>query len=201
MKYDVKEKKYYNIEGINKITNYDYYFEHVETTFDLEKYQIVLEITYENNFDKLEEKEIVIPVDFTTSMTEQLEAIVKDINVFVDDGKGIVIEMNVEINVESIEEDKQEIKEIYQQELVEKLSEREEIVEIVEEEPINKILESAEKIEYSLLDNLNNEFVKYKIINLDENSLDKISVKYNLSMEYLYNAKKNSGKIIVYDKE
>ena len=49
--------------------------------------------------------------------------------------------------------------------------------------------------------NLKTDFIRCKVINLDDNNLDKLSKKYNLSMDYLFNLKKSNNKLIVYDKD
>ena len=77
----------------------------------------------------------------------------------------------------------------------------EEVIEELDDEINPVIINSSESRDESLFGNLKSEYAKYKIITLDDSSLDKISAKYNLSINYLYDAKKNNNKVIVYDKE
>ena len=121
MNYEVKEKKFFELKNIKKVLKFDYNFRYVETTFDLEKYVLELVLLYEDiNEEKIEE-EIELPIEFNTSMTEQLSADVKDIDIKTIEGNGVEICFEFSININNItstekEEEKQEIKEIYQQE-------------------------------------------------------------------------------------
>lgn len=200
MNYEVKEKKFYELKDLKNILNYEYNLKHLETTFDLEKYLLVLMISYEKNNGDILEKEIQFPIEFNTSMTEQLTTTVKNIDIKHIENSGIEIVFEFDVNIENItsndiEPDKKEIKEIYQQELEEILTER---VEVVEEKENIKLLENDEDDSFL---NLKTDFVKFKVINLEEQSIDKISAKYNISIEHLFELKKSNNKLIVYDKE
>lgn len=204
MKYEVKEKKFYEHNGVKNIVEYNYLFKHLETTFDLEKFLLELKVKIENKNNEIIDKEFNLPIEFNTSMTEQLTANLIKVEAFVEEDKGINFEIYLEISIEEISNEnedlvieKQEIKEIYQKELEEKLESREEETE----SKIEIILDMEEYNDEGLFTNLKTDFVRYKIINLDDNSLDKISVKYGLSMNYLYDLKNSKSKLIVYDKE
>ena len=202
MNYEVKEKKFFELKNIKKVLKFDYNLRHVETTFDLEKYVLELVLLYEDiNEEKIEE-EIELPIEFNTSMTEQLSADVKDIDIKTIVGNGVEICFEFLIKIDNInstekEEEKQEIKEIYQQELEEKLQLRDEEVEDKKEEIALNI--GCDENDSFL--NLKTDFIRCKVINLDDNNLDKLSKKYNLSMDYLFNLKKSNNKLIVYDKD
>lgn len=202
MNYEVKEKKFFELKNIKKVLKFDYNLRHVETTFDLEKYVLELVLLYEDiNEEKIEE-EIELPIEFNTSMTEQLSADVKDIDIKTIEGNGVEICFEFLIKIDNInstekEEEKQEIKEIYQQELEDKLQLRDEEVEVKKEE----ILLNIGCDENDSFLNLKTDFIRCKVINLDDNNLDKLSEKYNFSMDYLFNLKKSNNKLIVYDKD
>ncbi len=207
MKYEVSEKKFYKIENISKVLDIEYELKHLETTFDLEKYDLEINLKYEDINVEEQSLNVVMPIELATSMTEQLFATINNLEVKLVNNDGIELDITLDIEVIEIDIDKEEIHEIYQAELEAKLQEREEIVveEIVEQnetiEPIMTINTAQDNNSDNLFSNLKTEYVKYKVISLDENSLDKISVKYNLALDYLYNLKKINNKVIVYDKE
>ncbi len=142
-------------------------------------------------------------------MTEQLNAIVKKIELNLIKDSGIEIDMTLEIEVTEFEnENKEEIHESYQAELEVKLQERcdcdiEDII-LPKEEIVDAAMTIGTNVfddSLDLFSNLKTSYDKYRVLNLDENSLDKISAKYNLSLDYLYKLKKTNSKVIVYDKE
>ena len=209
MKYEVNEKKIYKILNINNIKDYFYELKHLETTFELEKYVLEINLVYEDL--QLEEKKenIILPIDLTTTMTEQLNAIVKKIELNLIKDSGIEIDMTLEIEVIEFEnENKEEIHESYQAELEVKLQERcdcdvEDII-LPKEEIVDAAMTIGTNVFDDSLDlfgNLKTSYDKYRVLNLDENSLDKISAKYNLPLDYLYKLKKTDSKVIVHDKE
>ena len=51
MKYEVKEKKFYEVLGIKEILKTNVILKHIETTFDLEKYLLEVEIFYMDSND------------------------------------------------------------------------------------------------------------------------------------------------------
>ena len=204
MNYEVKEKKFYEVSNIKKIENYQAVLKHLETTFDLEKYLLEIDFFYVDLNDLNQVVKYSLPIDFNTTMTEQLEAKLLSVKVSEEENKGINIMFELEVEVSEIadepmdiEVDKQEIKETYQQELEEKFCERE---EVVTENPVNVMVDVSSNENDDFL-KLNTTYIKYKVINLDEISLDKISVKYNIPMDKLYNLKTSKNKLIVYDKE
>lgn len=205
MKYEVKEKKFFENIGIKQIIDYSYFFKHLETTFDLEKYLLELKVSIENMNNEIMDKEFNLPIEFNTSMTEQLTAKLIKVEANLLENKGINFEIFLEVNIdeitnseEEIIQEKQEIKEIYQKELEEKLDSRE---QIISEEVAQVIYDTDEDVRGDNFLNLNTDFVRYKVINLDDNSLDKISVKYGLSINYLYELKNTKSKLIVHDNE
>ena len=209
MKYEVNEKKMYEVLDINNIKDYIYELKHLQTTFELEKYALEINLVYEDL--QLEEKNenIILPIDLTTTMTEQLFANVKKVELNLIKGSGVEIDMTLEVEVIEFEkESKEEIHESYQSELETKLQERCECV--VEDIPLSKeeIVDTTMMIGINDIDNspdffsgLKTSYDKYRVLNLEENSLDKISAKYNLSLDYLYKLKKTNNKVIVHDKE
>lgn len=206
MKYEVNEKKHYKIENINKLDEFKYEFKHLETTFDLEKYVLEVEFCYIDSVMKKEIKIINLPVELATTMTEQLTATVKKVDLLMKN-QGVELDLTLDIEVEEIEtneEVKEEIKEIYQQELEDKMSTRDTKIieeELTVEEEKSIIKTEISEMKFDINSNLKTDYAMYKILSLDEASLDKISVKYNLPMDYLYEAKKNKNKVIVYVKE
>ena len=205
MKYEVKEKKFFENIGIKKVIDYSYLFNHLETTFDLEKYLLELKVSIENMNNEVIDKEFNLPIEFNTSMTEQLTAKLIKVEANLLENKGINFEIFLEVNIdeitnseEEIIQEKQEIKEIYQKELEEKLDSRE---QIIAEEVVQVIYDTEEDDRGDNFLNLTTDFVRYKVINLDDNSLDKISVKYGLSINYLYELKNSKSKLIVHDNE
>ena len=203
MIYEVKEKKFHEIIGIKKILDYEALLKHLETTFELEKYLLEVKLSYVDIDNKEELNTLNLPIDFDTSMTEQVSANLNSVEFTVDENKGVNIIFNINVIVEEIEnnnidiiEEKKEIKETYQQELEEIINIREDTMD----NKVNVIVENSAEDNYNFL-NLSTTYIKYKVINLDENSLDKISIKYNISMEKLYNIKNSNNKLIVYDKE
>lgn len=206
MKYVVNEKKFYKIEDISNINDFSYQLIHLESTVEFEKYMLEVSLKYLDKSLNEIEKEFDFPIDLNTTLTEQLSAKINKIDVEIIKDKGIELDISLDIETIIIDETKDEIKENYQLEMEVKLEkQREELIEEVIEElddEINPvIINSSESRDESLFGNLKSEYVKYKIITLDDSSLDKISAKYNLSINYLYDAKKNNNKVIVYDKE
>lgn len=202
MKYEVNEKKLYKVDMISKIVDYKCELKHLDTTFDFEKYELLIDLKYEEENLEIKQSKISIPVELATSMTEQLIAELRSVNIkLVNDD--IEVEMKLDIDVIEIEPSKEEIHDNYQAELEVKLQEREAMVEdeLEIKDTVMTITSCNANDEKNIFTNLKNDYVKYKILNLDENSLDKISAKYNLSLDYLYNLKKQNNKVIVYDKE
>lgn len=209
MKYEVNEKKMYEVLDINNIKDYIYELKHLQTTFELEKYALEINLVYEDL--QLEEKKenIILPIDLTTTMTEQLFANVKNVELNLIKGNGVEIDITLEVEViEFDKESKEEIHESYQSELEVKLQERCDCV--VEDIPLSKeeIIDTTMTIGTNEIDNsldffsgLKTSYDKYRVLNLEENSLDKISAKYNLPLDYLYKLKKTNSKVIVHDKE
>jgi hypothetical protein len=206
MKYVVNEKKVYKIEDISNIKDFSYQLIHLESTVEFEKYMLEVTLKYLDKSLNEIEKEFDFPIDLNTTLTEQLSAKINKIDVEILKDKGIELDISLDIETVIIDEVKEEIKENYQLEMLEKLeNKRVEVAEVVIEELENEInpviINSSESVDESLFGNLKSEYAKYKIITLDDSSLDKISAKYNLSINYLYDAKKNNNKVIVYDKE
>ena len=206
MKYVVNEKKFYKIEDISNIKDFSYQLNHLESTVEFEKYMLEVTLKYLDKSLNEIEKEFDFPIDLNTTLTEQLSAKINKIDVEILKDKGVELDISLDIETIIIDEVKEEIKENYQLEMLEKLEkQREEVADVVIEELENEInpviINSSESGVESLFGNLKSEYAKYKIITLDDSSLDKISAKYNLSINYLYDAKKNNNKVIVYDKE
>ena len=206
MKYVVNEKKFYKIEDISNVKDFLYQLIHLESTVEFEKYMLEVSLKYLDKSLKEIEKEFDFPIDLNTTLTEQLSAKINKIDVEILKDKGVELDISLDIETIIIDEVKEEIKENYQLEMLEKLEkQREEVADVVIEELENEInpviINSSESGDESLFGNLKSEYAKYKIITLDDSSLDKISAKYNLSINYLYDAKKNNNKVIVYDKE
>ena len=206
MKYVVNEKKFFKIEDISNIKDFSYQLIHLESTVEFEKYMLEVTLKYLDKSLIEIEKEFDFPIDLNTTLTEQLSAKINKIDVEILKDKGVELDISLDIETIIIDEVKEEIKENYQLEMLEKLEkQREEVADVVIEELENEInpviINSNESGDESLFGNLKSEYAKYKIITLDDSSLDKISAKYNLSINYLYDAKKNNNKVIVYDKE
>ena len=206
MKYVVNEKKFYNIEDISNIKDFSYQLIHLESTVEFEKYMLEVTLKYLDKSLNEIEKEFDFPIDLNTTLTEQLSAKINKIDVEIIKDKGIELDISLDIETIIIDEIKDEIKENYQLEMEVKLEKQreeliEEVIEELDDEISPVIINSSESRDESLFGNLKSEYVKYKIITLDDSSLDKISAKYNLSINYLYDAKKNNNKVIVYDKE
>lgn len=206
MKYVVNEKKFFKIEDISNIKDFSYQLIHLESTVEFEKYMLEVTLKYLDKSLNEIEKEFDFPIDLNTTLTEQLSAKINKIDVEILKDKGVELDISLDIETIIIDEVKEEIKENYQLEMLEKLEkQREEVADVVIEELENEInpviINSSESGDESLFGNLKSEYAKYKIITLDDSSLDKISAKYNLSINYLYDAKKNNNKVIVYDKE
>lgn len=203
VRYEVSEKKYFEIFDIIEIKNYEYEFTHLETTFEFERYN--LDVTVEFVDSSLDERirKFNLPIELNTTMTEQLTAEIKNLQIEINKNEGIYLIFKLDVEVIEIntlnEEIKEEIKETYQYELEEKLEHREE--EIIEEIVVNDLIVTKDKSDDFILKNLKNDYVKYKVLSLDENSLDKISAKYNLPISYLFDLKKDNKKAIIYDKE
>ncbi len=200
MRYEVCEKKYYKISDIVKINNFSYELKHIETTFDQEKYNLEISLNYVDSFLEEKSKEITLPIELATTMTEQLTAKINNLDIKIVKNNGVDIDISFDIEVFKIEEEKEEIKEIYQQELEEKL-EHQRVDEVIIEEEKMEIIVIEEETKSNFLDNLKSDYAKYKVLTLEDSSLDKISAKYNLSINFLYDAKKANNKVIVHDKE
>lgn len=206
MKYEVNEKKFFPINDISIINSFNYDFNHIETTIDLEKYELLIELEYQDIDNKEYIKNIKYPIQIPTNITENLTANLTKVLCDIKGNEGVEVEVFLELEVMSFTDEKEEIKEEYQQELEEKLSVREvEIIESIEtistDDSEAKIMVNSD-IESGVFDIsklLKTDYIKCKILTLDERNLDKISLEYNLSMEYLYEQKKQNNKVIVYD--
>lgn len=195
MKYNVNEKKFYELKDLKEIKSFSYDFNHIETNLDYEKYLLFIEVEYLNASDEEVKLELKFPLELATNIEENLTADLINVDYEVKE-KGIEVELILDVEVITFEEEKVIIKEEYQQELEDKLSKRNE-----EELP-----ESIVKIEENILCDTKNlfsflktEYIKYKVLSLDEKDFDKLSLKYNLSLDFLYEKKKLNDKVIVYD--
>lgn len=201
MKYEVCEKKFFELIDLKEISSIKRKLRHLQTTFDTENYELDIIVNYINKNDTLLEQTYIIPVELQTSMTESLTAECSKLNYVIKENKGIEFEFFIDVTVVEILEEKEEIKESYQQELEEIFLTREtlEIEEVVPEKSLLKIdVKSDDK---SFINSLKTDFVRYKILNLDDENLNKISLKYNMSINELYEMKKHGNKVIVHDKE
>ena len=201
MKYEVKEKKFFSLLGIKEIININSNLKHLETTFDLEKYELEIVLNYLGESEKEVEVDFVLPVEFATSMTETLTAELIELKHSLIENNGVEFEFAIEVDVTEIveekEEIKEEIKESYQLELEEIFLIRNE-EEVIEESKFN-IDSIDDNIDF--VGGLNTAYTRYKVISLDEDNLNKISVQYNMPINYLYELKKQNNKVIVHDKE
>ena len=125
------------------------------------------------------------------------------------ENEGVELDITLDIEITEFEtENKEEIHDSYQAELEVKLQERcdcvLESIELNEEKENDTsmtISTNTNNDSSDLFANLKVSYIKYRVLNLEENSLDKISAKYNLPLDYLYNLKKTNSKVIVHDKE
>ena len=201
MKYEVNEKKFFSIKDLEKVNGFNYDFNHIETTFDLEKYELMIELEYQNNNEEQYIKDIKYPIELVTNITESLSATLQKVEYQVKKNDGIEVEIFLEVEVSSFEEEKENIKEDYQHELKEILNNREvdaSAFEVVESTDANLTIESTASGIFNIADMFKTEYAKYKVLTLEEKILDKISLEYNLSLEYLYEMKKHNNKVIVY---
>ena len=97
MKYEVKEKKFYEVLGIKEILKTNAILKHIETTFDLEKYLLEVEIFYMDSNDSEQNINFGLPVDFATTMTEQLIAKLDSFEAELEEGKGVNLMFNLVI--------------------------------------------------------------------------------------------------------
>ena len=192
MKYEVNEKKHYTVLDLKKVSDYKTSFDHVETTFDFERYLLKLTINYFDVNDEMKEFIIELPLDLKTSMTENLTANLKQVEVKeIDEGIDVTYILDIEVSeIDSIEDE------------VCTLEAPTEDIRIESDEKENlTIKEAKESKDLGFISSLKTEYTKYKIINLAEENLDKIGAKYNLSIEYLYEKKRSNSKVIVHDNE
>ena len=209
MKYAVNEKKFYKIEDISSVKEYTFELIHLETTFELEKYELKVQLIYNALNDEEKSSEIIMPIDLATSMTEQLTAMINNVDLKHIENEGVELDITLDIEITEFEtENKEEIHDSYQAELEVKLQERcdcvLESIELNEEKENDTsmtISTNTNNDSSDLFANLKVSYIKYRVLNLEENSLDKISAKYNLPLDYLYNLKKTNSKVIVHDKE
>ena len=213
MKYEVSEKKLYPLD-LKSVINVEGNLVHLETTIDFEKYSLEVLVSYFDKDDKVNNEMFIIPIDLNVTMTDNLEADLSSLKYNIKENEGIELVFTIDVNVYPIVDEKEEIKEIYQQELEAKINERDiiEIEEVKDEPPMGieeeeVLIESNVNIstfkpnEDNILGHLKTDYIRYKIISLDEESLDKISLKYNLPINYLYELKKTKNKVMVYDRE
>ena len=188
MKYEVNETNLFEVKDIKSIVNYQSELKHIETTFDFEKYLLIVVLKYIDINDLEKEVDLELPLSLNTSMTETLTATLKDVKLELEDDK-VLCDYTLEINVVEIEEETQ----VFEEKVT---------LEIVEENNSNLNVKEVITIsDEDFLKGLKTDYIKYKVINLAEENIDKISAKYNLSMEYLYELKRNNSKVIVYDNE
>ena len=97
MIYEVKEKKFHEIIGIKKILDYEALLKHLETTFELEKYLLEIKLSYVGIDNKEESNTFNLPIDFDTSMTEQVSANLNSVEFTVEENKGVNIIFNINV--------------------------------------------------------------------------------------------------------
>ena len=186
MKYEVNETNLFEVKDIKSILNYQSELKHIETTFDFEKYLLIVVLKYIDMSDLEKEVMLELPITLNTSMTESLTATLNESRLEIVDDK-VLCDYTLEINVIDIEEENQ-------------IFDEKDIEEKTEENSSNlNVKEVTDVIEDDFLKGLKTEYIKYKVINLAEENIDKISAKYNLSIEYLYELKRNNTKVIVHD--
>ena len=175
MKYAVNEKKFYKIDDISKILDYEFQFNHLETTFELEKYELEIEVKYESLTNEEKSSKIIMPIEMATSMTEQLTATVQNVDLKYFEKEGVELNLTLDIEVLEFEtENKEEIHDSYQAELEVKLQERcectidnNEFNDKQEETNALIISTNNESDSSDLFSNLKVGYEKYRVLSLE----------------------------------
>lgn len=189
MKYEVNEKEFYKVSDFKKVLDFKSSFDHIESTIEFEKYLLKLNINYLDKDDNIKDFNIELPIDLKTSMTELLKANL--VNILVNDKEdGIEVVYNLDIIVDEINND-----EVIEENVIEQIIKEEKN----EDNLMIKAIEEAKNLDF--IDTLKTEYTVYKILNLNDENLDKISAKYNMSIEELYEKKRSNSKVIVHDKK
>ena len=202
MIYDVSETRFYDLLGIKEVSKYSYTLFRINNEDNIVYFNLKVELEYIDINNEHKKDELLMPIEFNIRPEETLDVDVNKINLSVVLEKGVELEFFLDVKItESIQE---QIKEEYQEILIESLD-REIVGENTIESPIENefnLVENIEQTPFDLKNILKNDYQKYKMLPLnDETTFNKISLKYNIPLEELYRLKKEGLKVLVYAKE
>lgn len=198
MIYDVNETRFYDIKDLLEVKDYSYKLLRANTLDNIAYFNLKVELKYLSLTGEQLIKELLLPIELNTTSQEELEVEIKRLELKVMEEKGVDLDFDLSVNIKEL--DKEEIVLNYQQELVENLP-REESVHVEHKEEI-KMIECENEKEFDLKSLFKTSYKKYKVITLkDEETFDKISAKYKVSIDQLYAMKKEGNRVIVCDEE
>ena len=182
MIYNIDEVRFYEIKNIKEVISYDFMLSFNNKNDRIASYLLEVDLTYLDTNETERIVRIKLPVELNTSDLEKMEVLIKSLSVDVqNEGVNLTFELSVELEDEIIIDDK----------ALERVIEP--VVESVKEEVINKK-------QPTLFDFIEESYGCYKLININMENIELISLKYNIPMEKLIIAKNSGSKVIVYER-
>ena len=184
MIYNIDEVRFYEIKNIKEVISYDFMLSFNNKKERIASYLLEVDLTYLDINEAERIIRIKLPVELNTSDLEKMEVLIKSLNVEVVANEGINLnfDLSVELEDEVIIDDKP----------------LERVIEPITDE-IKKEEDIKEK-KTSLFDFAKESYGCYKLINLNMENIELISLKYNIPMEKLIVAKNSGSKVIVYER-
>ena len=187
MIYDIDDTRFYEIKDIKEVISHDFMLSFNNKNNCVASYLLEVDLTYLDNNDSERLVRIKLPVELNTTDDEKMEVSVKSLNIDLVANKGInlVFDLSIELEDDVIVDNTP----------LEAFIDARSIEEVVLEESVERVIK-----EKSLFDFVKDSYCSYKVINIDMDNIEKISLKYNIPIEKLIKDKNNGGKTIVYDK-
>ena len=216
LKYDIDEKRFFQIAGIEEIKSYEKRFEILEYTDGFMHSLINIDITYLNlEYEELNVS-LSIPIEINATKDEEVELKEISLEVVENEGVNVFFLLSIEILDEkreespiSFAEEKEEVESFERQTLdtsalgneivnnnISNELEMETIEEKIAKEELNEVTILEGKKEFL---SLKTSYETYKAINLIESQFNNLSNLYKISLEKLYEKKKSGERLIVKD--
>ena len=216
LKYDIDEKRFFQIAGIEEIKSYEKRFEILEYTDGFMHSLINIDITYLNlEYEELNVS-LSMPIEINATKDEEVELKEISLEVVENEGVNVFFLLSIEILDEkreespiSFAEEKEEVESFERQTLdtsalgneivnnnISNELEMETIEEKIAKEELNEVTILEGKKEFL---SLKTSYETYKAINLIESQFNNLSNLYKISLEKLYEKKKSGERLIVKD--
>ena len=216
LKYDIDEKRFFQIAGIEEIKSYEKRFEILEYTDGFMHSLINIDITYLNlEYEELNVS-LSMPIEINATKDEEVELKEISLEVVENEGVNVFFLLSIEILDEKREEspisfleEEKEVESVERQTLdtsalgneivnnnISNELEMETIEEKIAKEELNEVTILEGKKEFL---SLKTSYETYKAINLIESQFNNLSNLYKISLEKLYEKKKSGERLIVKD--